>query len=85
MRKGMAILAGTLVVLLAWTNVGLAGQRNRLRERVATLEESVSLIHVAHGEGLTSLRQMVDRICETIDEDYPSLTEICPPDPGDGG
>jgi hypothetical protein len=45
-KKGMAILAGTLVVLLAWANVGLAGQKDRLREKVRVLSERVTTLEV---------------------------------------
>ena len=38
--------AVALVVLLAWANVGLAGQKDRLRERVRALNERVVALEI---------------------------------------
>jgi hypothetical protein len=68
-RKGMAILAGTLVVLLAWANLGLAGSKDRLRQKVHLLNERVAVLEA----------QMEDAAYITANEVTLVATDSCPP------
>jgi hypothetical protein len=44
MKRVSALVAAILVILLAWANVGMAGHRNQLRQRVKALEQQVVVL-----------------------------------------